>query len=142
MGREQHYQGIGMRVGKYERKQVTLQCNGKIFIYCYLFKKDLFGFFFNYYFFREREHKWEGQKETEREYQAVSLLSAEPDTGLNLTTMIWATTKSPVLNQLHCTGPPKYWSWLEVECYTTICLVKTHGNVYLHKEILLYVNQA
>lgn len=73
------------------------------FLYIVIFLKKIC--FFYYYFFRDREHKWEGQKEMEREYQAESALSAEPDTRLNLTTMTWATTKSPMLNQQYCTGP-------------------------------------
>ena len=36
---------------------------------------------------REHEWEWEGQREKERESQADSPLSAEPDTGLDLTTL-------------------------------------------------------
>jgi len=34
-----------------------------------------------------REHEWEGQREREREFQADSMLSMEPDMGLDLTTL-------------------------------------------------------
>lgn len=54
-------------------------------------------------------HNWEGQTERERESQADSFLSAEPNMGLDLMTpKIWtqAKTKSPLLNPLSYPGTP------------------------------------
>ena len=42
---------------------------------------------FIYFGDEEREHKQEGQREKERESQADSTLSMEPDVGLDLTTL-------------------------------------------------------
>jgi len=50
----------------------------KIHLIKFIFFKDLF------IYFRERECEQEGQMERERESQGDSLLSAEPDTGLEL----------------------------------------------------------
>ena len=54
---------------------------------------------------RERER----ERERERKFQAASTLSAEPDTGLNLTNheiVTWAEIKSRMLNQLSHPGAP------------------------------------
>ena len=51
-----------------------------------------------------------GAEREEREFQAVSVLSAEPDVGLEPTNheiMTWAETKSWMLNQLSHPGAPE-----------------------------------
>ena len=48
-----------------------------------IFFKDLFTYFRK----SERENKWEGQSERERESQADFSLSTDPDGGLNLTNL-------------------------------------------------------
>ena len=73
----------------------------------YLIKKIFFNL-------RERERAWmsrgEGQRDRERESQAGSTLSEEPDMGLNpmtLEIMTWAKIKSQTLNRLgHPRIPP------------------------------------
>jgi len=52
------------------------------FVYLFVcFFKDSF------IYLREREHEWEGQKESERESQVDSALSTEPRVELNLRTL-------------------------------------------------------
>ena len=63
--------------------------------------------------FRERkwEYKQEGQRGRERESQADSPLSVEPNQGLAPTAceiMTWAKTKSQMLNQLSHSSVPTF----------------------------------
>ena len=55
---------------------------------------------------RERAHTSRGGEEGERECQAGSMLSVEPDVGLNLT-MLRSGIKSQTLNGLSHPGTPK-----------------------------------
>ena len=50
---------------------------------------DLYIIFKIYLFIREREsrHEWEGKREREKKSQADSVLSTEPEAGLDLTTL-------------------------------------------------------
>ena len=52
----------------------------------------------------EEAHLGEAQREKEREHQADSPVSVEPDSGLNPKIMIRAETKSQMLNRLSHPG--------------------------------------
>ena len=52
----------------------------------FFFFSFFFFLFFLFFFFLESEHKQEGQRERERKSQADSMLGAQPDAELDLTT--------------------------------------------------------
>lgn len=53
---------------------------------------------------REREHKWEGQREGERELQADSTWGVGPDAGRDLTTLRSPEPKPRVRRSTDCTA--------------------------------------